>query len=468
MTSDRDHADHTYDLAIVGSGGGAFSAAIAARRRDLRVVMIEHATVGGTCVNVGCIPSKALLAAAETRHRAASHDRFPGISTHAGPVDFAALIAGKDEIVDGLRQQKYLDIAAEYAIELVDGHARFINGPAVDVDGRRIDAAHYLIATGSHPHIPDIPGLTATGYLTSTTAMALTQLPESMIVIGGGYVAMEQAQLFSHLGTQVTMLVRSALARGEEPELAQSLRDAFCEQGITIHEGVQATAVRRDGDITVTACDREFRASQLLLATGRTPSTAGLGLQDIGVQTGARGEVVVDEHMSTRNPRVWAAGDVTGHPQFVYVAAKHGALVVDNAFDRATRRIDYDALPRITFTNPTLASAGLTEAQAIDQGLQCESRVLALEHVPRAIVSRNTRGIVKLVAERDSGQILGVHLLADGAGDAILAGVYAIQAGLTVAQLTSSWNPYLTIGEAIHLTAQSFTRDPSKLSCCAA
>ncbi len=466
MTSDRDHADHTYDLAIVGSGGGAFAAAIAARRRDLRVVMIEHATVGGTCVNVGCIPSKALLAAAETRHRA-SHDRFPGISTNAGPVDFAALIAGKDEIVDGLRQQKYLDIAAEYDIELVHGHARFITGPALDVDGRRIDAAHYLIATGSKPHIPDIPGVPDSGYLTSASAMELEQLPESMIVIGGGYVAMEQAQLFSHLGTRVTMLVRSELARGEEPELAQSIRDAFTEQGIKLHEGIQATGVRRD-DVTVTAGDREFRAAQLLLATGRTPSTAGLGLQDIGVQTGARGEVVVDEHMSTANPRVWAAGDVTGHPQFVYVAAKHGALVVDNAFDDAARRIDYDALPRITFTNPTLASAGLTEAQAIDRGLRCESRVLALEHVPRAIVSRNTRGMVKLVAERDSGQILGVHLLADGAGDAILAGVYAIQAGLTVAQLASSWNPYLTIGEAIHLTAQSFTRDPSKLSCCAA
>ena len=467
MTSDGDHADHTYDLAIVGSGGGAFAAAIAARRRDLRVVMIEHATVGGTCVNVGCIPSKALLAAAETRHRAAQ-DRFAGISTQAGPVDFVALIAGKDEIVDGLRQQKYVAIAAEYDIELVDGHARFVDGPALDVDGRRIDAAHYLIATGAAPHIPDIPGLTGTGYLTSTTAMALTRLPESMIVIGGGYVAMEQAQLFAQLGTRVTMLVRSQLARGEEPELAQGIGDAFAEQGIEIHAGIEATAVTREGDVTVTAGDREFRAAQLLLATGRTPSTAGLGLQAVGVQTGARGEVVVDEHMSTTNPRVWAAGDVTGHPKFVYVAAKHGTLVVDNAFDQAARRIDYDAMPRITFTNPTLASAGMTEAEAIDRGLRCESRVLALEHVPRTIVSRNTRGMVKLVAERDSGRILGVHLLADGAGDAILAGVYAIQARMTVAQLASSWNPYLTIGEAIHLAAQSFTRDPSKLSCCAA
>jgi mercuric reductase len=178
--------------------------------------------------------------------------------------------------------------------------------------------------------------------------------------------------------------------------------------------------------------------------------------------------VLVDADMSTTNPRVWAAGDVTGHPQFVYVAAKQGALAVENAFDGASQRIDYSALPRITFTSPTIASAGITEAEAHARGLDCECRVLGLENVPRAIVSRNTRGVVKLVAERDTGRVLGVHLLADGAGDAILAGVYAIDAGRTVADLADGWDPYLTIGEAIHLAALSFTRDLSRLSCCAA
>ncbi len=220
--------------------------------------------------------------------------------------------------------------------------------------------------------------------------------------------------------------------------------------------------VRRDGDITVVAGDREFRAAQLLVATGRAPRTADLGLEAVGVETGGRGEVVVgdDLSLSTTNPRVWAVGDVTGHPQFVHVAARHGALVVDNAFGRAARRVDYDALPRITFTIPTLASAGLTEAQAVQRGVRCESRVLGLEHVPRAIISRDTRGLVKLVPEHDSGWVVGVHLLADGAGDAILAGVYAIEGAMTVAQLASSWYPYLTIGQAIWLAAQSFTRDP--------
>lgn len=458
-----------YDLAIVGSGGAAFSAAIAARRADLRVVMTERGTVGGTCVNVGCIPSKALLAAAESRHRACGA-RFPGVRTNAGAVDFAELIAGKDEIVETLRREKYLDVAAEYGIELVAGDARFLGGPALDVDGRRVEAAHYLVATGAEPAIPDILGLSPRGYLTSTTAMELDHLPESLIVIGGGYVAMEQAQLFAHLGTHVTIFVRSTLARGEEPEIAAELKAAFEAEDIRVHEGVQATAVRREGNGIVVMTDGgdECRAEQVLVATGRRPRTAGLGLDAVGVLAGTGGEVIVDDALSTSNPRVWAAGDVTGHPHFVYVAAKQGALVVANAFEGAARRISYRSLPRITFTTPTIASAGLTEAEALAQGIDCESRVLDLANVPRAIVSRNPRGVVKLVAERDAGRVIGVHILADGAGDAILAGVYAIDANLTVSDLAASWNPYLTIGEGLHLAAQAFTRDVSKLSCCAA
>jgi mercuric reductase len=458
----------SYDLAIVGSGGGAFAAAIAARRRDLRVVMIERGTVGGTCVNIGCIPSKALLAAAEARYRAGQR-RFPGIATQAGPVDFAALIAGKREIVETMRQEKYIDLAAEYGFELVDSNARFVNGPALDVDGRRIEAAHYLIATGAQPHIPGIPGLADSGYLTSTTAMELDHPLESMIVLGGGYVAMEQAQLFAHLGTRVTMLVRSQLARREEPEVAAGIREAFAGEGIEVLEHTVPSSVRRDGSQVVAVTEHgELRAEQLLVATGRDPRTGGLGLDAVDVQVGARGEVVIEDDMSTTNPRIWAAGDVTAHPQFVYVAAKQGALAVENAFEATGRRIDYAALPRITFTNPTIASAGITEADAHAHGLECECRVLGLDNVPRAIVSRNMNGVVKLVAERETGRVLGVHLLADGAGDAILAGVYAIEARRTVTDLADGWDPYLTVGEAIRLAALSFTRDPRKLSCCAA
>lgn len=240
-------------------------------------------------------------------------------------------------------------------------------------------------------------------------------------------------------------------------------------QGIEVHEGVDVEEVAREGaDVVVSAGGRRFGAEELLVATGRRPRSAGLGLKAVGVQIGAGGEIVVSADLSTDNPRVWAAGDVTGHPQFVYVAARHGALVVENAFEQAGRRMDYTGLPRITFTNPTLASAGLTEAQARQRGLDCESRVLALEHVPRAIVSRATHGLIKLVAESGSGRILGAHIVGDGAGDVILAASLAIGAGMTVDQLASGWNPYLTLGEGLFLAAQSFSRDPSKLSCCAA
>src|SRR5918999_4763048 len=234
-----------YDLAIAGSGGGAFAAAIAARRRDLRVVMIERDVIGGTCVNIGCIPSKALLAAAEARYRAGLR-RFPGISTEAGPVDFPALIASKREIVETMRQEKYVDLAVEYGFELLHGNAAFVDGPAIDVDGRHLEAAHYLIATGAEPHIPDIPGLADSGYLTSTTAMELDHLPESMLVVGGGYVAIEQAQLFAQLGTRVTVLVRSQLARREEPEIAAGIREAFASDDIAVIEHTIPAEVRRD------------------------------------------------------------------------------------------------------------------------------------------------------------------------------------------------------------------------------
>jgi len=456
-----------YDLAIIGSGGAAFSAAIAARERDLRVVMIERGTVGGTCVNVGCIPSKALLAAAETRHRATAQ-AFPGIRTDAGPVDMAALVAGKDEILGRLRQEKYLDLADSYDIELVHGEARFVAGAALKVDGRRVEASHYLVATGSTPRIPDVGGLADCGYLTSTTAMELERLPESLIVLGGGYVALEQAQLFARLGTTVTIVVRSSIARREEPEIADALRDALTNEGIRIREQTAVQSVRRDrAEVTVATDHGQLTAEHLLVATGRRPQTRGLGLDAAGVPLGEDGAVIVDDELRTSNPQVWAAGDVTGHPQFVYVAARHGRTVVDNAFADAARSIDYAALPRITFTSPAVASAGMTEADAQAQGLQTDSRVLELAAVPRAIISRSTHGLVKLVAEQGTGRILGVHLLAEGAGDAILAAVYAVGARMTVQQMADSWNPYLTIGEAIHLTAQSFTRDPATLSCCA-
>ncbi|MCP3818840.1 mercury(II) reductase [Streptomyces sp. A3M-1-3] len=469
---------HTgYDLAIIGSGGGAFAAAIAACNKGRRVVMVERGTVGGTCVNVGCVPSKALLAAAEARRAAQAAGRFPGLAPATVPVDFPALIGGKDALVEQLRAQKYTDLAAGYGWQIVHGTATFTDGPALQValnDGgtTTIEAAHYLIATGSTPWTPPIDGLDEVGYLTSTTAMELDQLPEHLLVLGGGYVGLEQAQLFARLGSRVTLAVRSRPASQEEPEISAGIEAVFADEGITVHTRTQVSAARRDGDgilatLTGPGGEQQVRAGHLLVATGRRPVTDGLGLERVGVKTGDRGEVVVDEYLGTDNPRIWAAGAVTGHPDFVYVAAAQGTLVADNALEGAERTLDYTALPKVTFTSPAIASVGMTEAQLAEAGIACQCRTLPLEYVPRALANRDTRGLVKLIAERDSGKLLGAHVLADAAGDIITAATYAITAGLTVDQLAHTWHPYLTMAEALKLTAQTFTSDVAKLSCCA-
>ena len=302
--------------------------------------------------------------------------------------------------------------------------------------------------------------------------MELPELPRSLLVVGGNAVGLEQAQLFARLGSKVTVVEQlDRLAPLEEPEAGTAVAGVFADEGISVHTGTQLAHAARDGDDGVVATVRRhdghiqaLRAERLL----RRPVTDGLGLEAVGAKVGERGQVVVDEQLRTHNPRIWAAGDVTGAPQFVYVAAAQGTLVADNALDQAGRTLDYRHLPRIIFTSPQLAAVGMTDAQVVQQGIGCACRVLPLEQVPRALVDRDTRGLVKLVAERATGRLLGVTMVAAGAGDAILAAVYAVKRGMTVSELADTWAPYLTIGEGLRLAAQAFTRDITKLSCCAA
>lgn len=462
-----------YDLAIVGSGSAAFATAIAASRSGASVLLVEEGLVGGTCVNVGCVPSKALLAAAEARH-IASDMRFPGISTTANGVNMAALIAGKESLVEMLRLEKYEHLAELYGFDILHGHGRFGSGGTLAVDGAPVVADHYVIATGATPWSPPIPGLEKVAFLTSTTAMELDHVPESLVVIGGNAVGLEQGQLFAHLGSKVTIVeALPGIAPFEEPEVSGALAGIFGDEGIAIEAGARVTRVLQENGTIAVEIDTahqssEVRAEALLVATGRRPNTRNLGLDEVGVSVGSRGEVVVNDELRTTNPRIFAAGDVTGHPQFVYVAGLHGGIVADNALSGAHRRVDYRTLPRVTFTSPQIASVGMTDEEAGRSGINCECRVLSLAHVPRAIVNRDTRGVAKIVAERGTGRVLGIHLLADGAADAILAGVYALEAKFTVEQIAATWAPYLTMSEAIKLTAQSFSRDVNALSCCAA
>lgn len=454
-----------YDLVVVGSGGAAMSAAITARQAAKTVLLVDAGTLGGTCVNVGCVPSKALLHMAGQRAAAAASP-VAGAPTFAGPVDLAALIAQKDQLIGQLRRDKYAAVADAYGFEVRAGTARFEQTGQFCVDGQPISGSAYLLATGSQPARPDLPGLHEIAHLTSTTAMALTDLPDSLVVIGGGYVGMEQAQLFADLGVPVTVVGR--LAPGAEPELRDVIRAAFEREGIRVVERRARAVERTDTGVTVVSDDgQRITGAHLLLAAGRTPSTSALNLPAVGVKTDARGFIVVDEYQRTSNPLIFAAGDVTGGPQFVYVAAAQGRIAAANAFG-GHERVDYAGLPSVIFTRPQLASAGLSERQALDAGYSCACRTLQLADVPRALVNFDTLGAVKLVADAATGRLLGVHAAADGAGELMLAATYALKAGMTVADLADTWAPYLTMAESLRLTAKLF--DPNEqlpTSCCA-
>ena len=456
-------SEHAYDLVVIGSGGAAMAAGIAARRAGARVLLVERAALGGTCVNVGCVPSKTLLAAAGRRD-AATRNPFTGAPTQAGPVDMRLLVAQKDDLTASLRQHKYADVAAAHGFEIRAGTARFRDPQTLEVEGQPLTAPAYVIATGAEPARPNLRGIDSVDCLTSTTAMALTELPESLVVIGGGYVGMEQAQLFADLGSQVTLIGR--LAPSAEPELRDVMRRAFAHHGIrVIEQHAAAVETARHGVAVVSDGGERVTATMLLVATGRTPRTAELGLTAASVKTDTRGFIVVDEQQRTSNLRVFAAGDVTGSPQFVYVAAATGRVAAVNSLGGADT-VDYTGLPRVIFTRPQLASAGLTEKQANQAGHRVATRTLALDDVPRALANFDTLGAVKIVADAGSGRVLGVHAAAEEAGELMLAATYAIKAGMSVGDLADTWAPYLTMAESLRLAAGLF-RDEMPTSCCA-
>jgi mercuric reductase len=457
-------SEDMWDLVVIGTGGAAMAAGIEARSRGKQVLLVEHGPLGGTCLNIGCVPSKNLLAAAGQRHRAMSDRAFPMLPTSADGVDLPALMRQKQDLIDGLRQRKYADVADAHGFPIRYGHARFTGPDTLEVDGEPVVGSAYIVATGVAPHVPDLPGLDSVQWLTSTTAMEQQALPASMVVMGGGYVGLEQAQLWAHLGVQVTLVGR--LAPHAEPEIAQVLRGVFADDGIQVVEQraveVEATP---DGVLVRTGSGAEVTGQRLLVATGRFADTGGLGLHTAGIETDERGFVVVDAHQRTSNPRVFAAGDVSGAPQYVYVAAQTGHVAAAGALGEPSA-VDYRGLPGVTFTTPQLASAGLTEEQALALGHDCDCRVLGAKDVPRALANRDTRGALKLVVDAATGKILGVHAALDGAGDVMLAATYAIKYGLTVDDLADTWAPYLTMSEALRIAAGLFRSDKPS-SCCA-
>lgn len=461
-----------YDLLIIGSGGSAFSAAIKAIEYGAKVAMIERGTVGGTCVNIGCVPSKTLLRAGEINHLA-KNNPFVGLHTSAGEVDLAPLIKQKDDLVTDLRNRKYVDLIDDYGFELIKGEAKFVDEKTVEVNGTELSAKRFLIATGASPSLPAIPGIDTVDYLTSTTLLELKKVPKRLTVIGSGYVGMELGQLFHNLGSEVTLIQRSErLLKEYDSEISEVVEKALVEQGINLVKGATYKRIEQDGDIKkvhveVNGKKRIIEAEQLLVATGRTPNTANLNLHAAGVEAGSRGEIIIDDYSKTTNACIYAAGDVTLGPQFVYVAAYQGGVAAENAIGGLNKRLNLEVVPGVTFTAPSIATVGLTEKQAKEKGYEVKTSVLPLDAVPRALVNRETTGVFKLVADSKTLKLLGAHVVAENAGDVIYGATLAVKFGLTVEDLRETLAPYLTMAEGLKLAALTFDKDVSKLSCCA-
>ena len=461
-----------YDLAVIGAGSAGFSAAITAADQGANVALIGHGVIGGTCVNIGCVPSKTLIRAAETLHNARAAARFGGIAAEAEVVDWRATIRQKDALVAGLRQAKYIDLLPAYnGVAYREGPARLVEG-GVEAGAERILAGKIVIATGARPAIPAIPGVDSLPYLTSTSALDLAELPGSLVVIGGGYVGVELAQMFSRAGVKVTLVCRSRLLPEAEPEIGSALTGYFADEGIEVVSGVAYRSIRKTESGVALAIARDGRemsveADQVLVATGRAPNIEGLGLKELGVALSPKSAIVVDDRMRTTRAGVYAAGDVTGRDEFVYMAAYGAKLAAKNALNGDSLRYDKSAMPAIVFTDPQVASVGLTESNARKAGYDVRVSTIGLDQVPRALAARDTRGLIKLVADAGSRRLLGAHLLAPEGADSIQTAALAIRCGLAIDDLAETIFPYLTTVEGLKLAALAFDKNVAKLSCCA-
>lgn len=463
----------SFDLAILGGGSAAFAAARRASDLGARVLMINEGPIGGTCVNVGCVPSKTLIRAAENHH-AHGTSRFRGLKAETGRVNFGELIREKAELVTELRQAKYVDVLAEMQnVQLVEGRGRVAGRHKVAIGESIFRADKILIATGARPARPPIPGLAGVGVWDSTSAMEASELPRRLVVLGGRYVALELGQMFARLGSFVTLVQRSAqILPEEDPDVASALMGYLSQEGIEVLAGRQVARVARERkeyrvELRRDGVSEEIHADAVLSALGRAPNTQGLGLEALGVTLDSGGAIAVREDLATNVAGIYAAGDVIGEQRYVYSAAYEGALAAENALTGALTPHDYTAIPWVVFTDPQVAGVGLNEREAAAAGVAVDVSRLPLSQVPRARAARDTRGFVKLLRARGEDRLVGARILAPEGGEQIIEASLMIKFGLPVSGVARHFHPYLTQGEAVKLALLGFDHDVAKLSCCA-
>lgn len=470
-----------FDLVILGSGSTAFAAALRAQELGKTSVMTEARTVGGTCVNRGCLPSKNLIEAAKLLHDAAT-PRYPGIQAVRPALDFAALVAQKDQLVDAYRDKKYEGLLGG-AFSIEHGAVRFLDPHTVEVGGKRLAGESVLIATGSRPILPDIEGLDSVPYLTSDllgsdAAADLKECPRSLLIVGAGYIAVELGQMFSRFGCAVTLVERGdTLFRGYEPAVGPAVRSILEGEGIQVLVNAKVTRVRQDdGGVMATVelprGSREVHAERILVATGRRPNTDAISIERSGVELDPSGSVRVDRMLRTNVSHIFAAGDVIGRQQDSQMAtpvgSRQGGLAAHNALSgEAARQVDHRVIPRAIFTDPPIAVVGVTEAEAIAAGHRCWCSTIPMTLVPRAAAIRDTQGFVKMVADADSNEVLGVTMIGNSAAEVIHEAAIALRFRATIHDFIDQLHVYPTMAEALKIVAISRFKDPAKLSCCA-
>jgi len=466
-----------FDLIILGQGSAAFAGAIKANDLGIKTAMIggnatKGTVIGGTCVNVGCMPSKRLITVA-TNFYDTQKNHWKGIKYGKSNVDFKKVIAQKDEMVKKFRKEKYADVINELKnVTYFNGKGNFVSKNQVKIENQIIEGKKFLIAVGARTFIPKIKGIESIDYLTNEEALGLEEVPKSLCIMGAGALGLEFAQLYAHFGTKVTLLQRSErILSGAEPEISEYLKKYLEDEGIRILTGANINFVKRNKNqkiINVNQKGKKFNVicEQFLIATGRTPNIDNLGLDKVKVKTDDKGFIQVNNEMQTSNPNIWAAGDVIGEPMLETIAAKEGAVAVENAFTDNKKKIDFTEVPKAVFTYPEAASVGLTDSEANAKGIKCICKVMPFELVPKAHVIGDTRGVIKIVMQKENKQIVGVHILAPHAADLIHEATLAVKFKLTIDDIIDTVHVFPTLSEATKLAAQSFYKDVSKLSCC--
>jgi len=464
-----------YDLLIIGYGAAAFSAAIKASEitsGQAEIAMVGIGPLGGTCVNVGCVPSKMLISAAKN-FKYISEPRYPGLKAGEYRSDTSKILDFIRSAVENERVKKYEDVLRSYnSIDLYKSRAVFIGDRKIKLeDGTELFGYNVLIATGSKPSIPNIPGLGDAGYITSNELWNLKMIPKSIAIIGAGPIGSEIGQAVARLGTKVHIIeMADQILPGIPSDMAKKIMDEMAMDGVSfsLSSSVEKVYIRNGKKIlTVRGKENsdEIEADEILVATGRSPNI-DLGLENTGVEYDRQG-IIVDADLRTSNKRIYAAGDAVKQKyKLETLAAKEGVIAAQNIFDHAGIKIDISSFPVAVFTQPEYASVGYSEEDAVSAGINYEIRTIKTSDVAKERILRNPYGMIKMISERETGKIIGVQMVAEGAADMINEASVIVNSGITVKQLIDTPHVFPTVNEGIKLVAQSFLRDISMMSCC--